>query len=300
MYKKILVPLDGSPLSEGVLPYVRAFAKSLQIPVELLQAIEPEELLPAVGGKPERYREILAAQRESMGDYLKRLSISFPEPWRVSSSVEVGKPAEVIIDRAAADAGTLIAMSTHGRSGVQRWLLGSVAEKVLHATSSHLLLVRPTEKGQSAEAAPLKSVIVPLDGSELAESVIPDVLDLAKSLNLEIVLVRVFHLPIEDPQGGYGYDERIREMVKEEAESYLEQKVKQLRLTGGVKLTSTVLEGFPAASIIDLAQKTSQNLVAMCTHGRSGIGRWVLGSVTDRVVRHSGDPVLVIRAPGAA
>jgi nucleotide-binding universal stress UspA family protein len=297
MYKKILVALDGSRLSESILPYARSLAKGLKIPVELLQVVEPEELVPLVAGKPARYHEILASQKESIGDYLKRVAISFSEPWSVQGSVEVGKAAEVIVDKAAADAGTLIAMTTHGRSGVQRWLLGSVAEKVLHATSNHLLLVRATEEAGTRQEAFLKSILVPLDGSELAESAIPHALELAKKMSLEIVLVRAFHLPIEDPQGGYGYDERIWEMVRDEAKTYLEEKVRQLKGSGAERVTSALLEGFAAGSIIDLAQKTPQNLVAMCTHGRTGVGRWVLGSVTDRVVRHSGDPVLIIRAP---
>jgi nucleotide-binding universal stress UspA family protein len=298
MYKKVLVALDGSQASEHILPYARALARMLKVRVELVQVIDPETLVPLVSGKPERYQQILSAQTGGMGEYLKRVASSFPDWSSVECAVEIGKPAEIIVDKAAADAGTLIAMTTHGRSGVQRWLLGSVTEKVLHAARNHLLLVGPAGAPAPQEAS-LKSVVVPLDGSELAESVIPHVVDLAKKMNLEVTLVRVFHLPIEDPFSGYGYDERILEMIKEDANNYLTEKVKELKGKGLERVSSILLEGFVAPTIIDFAKKTPENLVAMCTHGRSGVGRWVLGSVTDRVVRHSGDPVLVIRAPGA-
>lgn len=88
-------------------------------------------------------------------------------------SVEVGRPAETIVDRTAADTGTLIAMTTHGRSGIKRWLLGSVAEKVLHAATRHLLLARATEESKKAGEVSLKRLVVPLDGSRLGEMVMP-------------------------------------------------------------------------------------------------------------------------------
>jgi len=298
MHRKILVALDGSQPSEQILPYARHLAKTLNIPVALLQVIEPEALIPLVAGKPERYPEVLAAQRGTIGAYLSRVATSFPNSPSVDCLVEIGKPAEIIADKAAAEAGTLIAMTTHGRSGVQRWLLGSVAEKVLHAASNHLLLVRAKETG-SREELLLKSILVPLDGSELAESVIPDVIELAKKMGVEIILARAFRLPLNGYDEGYGSDAGVWEMVRDDARNYLEEKVKQLKSKGAERVTPLLLEGYAAGSIIDLAQKTPQSLIAMCTHGRSGVGRWVLGSVTDRVVRHSGDPVLVIRAPDA-
>ncbi len=295
MYKKILVALDGSDLSEGILPYARSFAKTLKIGVELLHVIDPT--LRPTTVEHGRYRDMLIAEREKNGDYLKKVAISFSDALTVDCTVEVGNPAEVIVDRAAADTGTLIAIATHGRSGVQRWLLGSVADKVLHAANNHLLLVRTTEETRNIEAVSLKSVLVPLDGSGLAESVIPHVVELAKEMKFEIVLLRVFGFPTGYYAEGYSLDERLWDLIRDEAKDYLEEKVKQLKSEGLTGVTSVLLEGFAAERIIDLAQKTPQNLVAMCTHGRSGVGRWVLGTVTDRVVRHSGNPVLVIRAP---
>ncbi len=204
----------------------------------------------------------------------------------------------MIVDKASANADTLIAMSTHGRSGVQRWFIGSVADKVLHICTNPLLLVRTAGKEASNEQAALNTVIVPLDGSPLAELVLPHITAMAKEQNIEVVLVRAYNIPTETYSGeGYMPDvEGLLESLKEEAKEYLEKTVKQLSTDGVKKVSYVLAEGEAAGKIIDLARETPDNLVAMCTHGRSGVTRWVLGSVTDRVVRHCGDPVLIIRA----
>ncbi len=300
MYKRILVPLDGSKLSEGVLPYARLFARTLKVPVELLRVIGPETLAPLSDIRNARYNDVLAAERRTSSDYLKKVAGSFSDPSTVDGAVETGNPAEVIIDRAASDKDTLIAIATHGRSGLTRWLLGSVADKVLHAASNHLLLVRPTEETRSIEAVSLKSVLVPLDGSELAESVLPYVVELSKKMDLELILLRVYGLPTAYSADGYWIDDKVWQLIEDEAKEYLEKKVKELKSGGLTRVSSVSVAGFAAEQIIEVAQKTPQTVVAMCTHGRTGMKRWVFGSVTERVVRHSGDPVLVIRAPSGS
>jgi nucleotide-binding universal stress UspA family protein len=299
MYSKILTALDGSKLSERILPCARFFSGGLKLPVELLVVIDPETLMASETGDNRRRETLLAERKKTAALYLKNIAGTFPAGLRVDCAVEVGKPAEVIADRAATDIATLIAIGTHGRSGVQRWLLGSVADKVLHAARNPLLLVRTTEETQSIETAALKSILVPLDGSELAESVLPHATELSKKMNLEIVLVRIFNLPTTYYDEGYVADERVWELIRDEAQEYLDRKVKELKNEGVARVTSVLLEGFAAERIIALAQETPENLIAICTHGRSGVRRFVLGGIADRVVRHSGDPVLVIRAPGA-
>ena len=304
MYRKIMVPLDGSQLSEGILPYVRSFAEALKVPVELLHVIDPEIITTFSDPDKGRYVDVVEADMQQHGiHYLeqvarKQLPRQPSGVFTVSRTVAIGKPAEIIVDRGSAESGILIAMATHGRSGVQRWLLGSVADKVLRAATNHLLLVRTTGGAQPPEAAPLKAVLVPLDGSMVAERVLPSVATLAKKMNLEIVLLRVCSLPVlayEMEGYGPGFAE-LEGQIREEARGYLEEKVQQLKAEGLERTSYVVLQGDGAAEIIALARKTPENLIAMCTHGSSGLGRWVLGSVTDRVVRNSGDPVLVISA----
>jgi nucleotide-binding universal stress UspA family protein len=286
MYNKILVPLDGSKLAEAVLPYAAFLGGALQLPVDLVHVNDPETHSPSI--HPTR-----------SADYLNQVAASFLSRLSVSCAVKTGAAAEVILDTASADAGTLIAMATHGQTGGQRWLLGRVAQKVLQAVKNPLMLIRPQEGKPPNSEVRLGTIIVPLDGSRLAEQIFPHVVYFATKLGLQVVLIRTYSLP----SAGYFLAAHVappdmaelREKNKKEIGDYLQTKVEELTAAGIQKITSVVAEGRGPEEIIDLARKTSGNIVAMSTHGRSGMGRWVLGSVTDRVVSHCGDPVLIIR-----
>jgi nucleotide-binding universal stress UspA family protein len=298
MYTNLLIPLDGSTTAEKVLPYGRSLAGKLGIPVELIGIVDIAAMATHMAAEKARYLDaFIAAGERSSDDYLKRIAKTFPGQ-SVKCSVAKGRPEEAIIEKAAAEKGTLIAMATHGRSGINRWLLGSVAEKVLRGTANPLLLVRATEHVDTVGEANLKSVVVPLDGSKLAESVLPSATSLAKLLNLEVILLRAYDLPATAYYGSEDYlpnYEELKSRLKDEARSYLETKVTALKLEGLAKVTPVLMEGSGADEIISFARKNPDTLVAMCTHGRSGVKRWVLGSVTEKVVRHSDDPVLVVR-----
>jgi nucleotide-binding universal stress UspA family protein len=221
---------------------------------------------------------------------------SFPEPTAVFCSVRIGKPAEVISQVAAADLDTLIAMTTHGRSGIRRWLLGSVAEKVLHGAENDVLLIRAIERRRAA--AHLQRVVVPLDGSELAEKAVPCAVELAKKMNLELMLIRVYLMPgVAYPTGSYAPDWNLLDReTRERATEYLQIQMSKLRNEGLERVSLKVLEGSAAEKIIGVGRETPGSMIAMSTHGASGAGRWLLGSVTERVIRHSETAVLVARA----
>jgi nucleotide-binding universal stress UspA family protein len=299
MYTKILIPLDGSKTAEKVLPYARFLATSWKLPIELLAVVDIAELATHIS--PDRARFVETMIQDSVRNcevYLKRVAGTLSGA-TTQCTVEKGKAEQVIIERAEVDKGTLVTMATHGRSGINRWLLGSVAEKVLRGTTNPLLLVRATEEGKTEGSAVFKSVVVPLDGSELAASVLPTVAELAKTLKLEVVLFRSYNIPYNayaTAEGYYAIDyEEMLKAMKEEAVEGLEKETEAVKKLGVDKVSYTVKEGFAADEIISLAQKTPEALIAMCTHGRSGVKRWMLGSVTETVVRHSSDPVLVIR-----
>jgi nucleotide-binding universal stress UspA family protein len=298
MYTRLLIPLDGSKTAEAVLPYGRTLAGRLKIPVELLAVVEIGALVNQVSHGGARYFEkIIAESVRSSEEYLNRIAKTFPGHG-VKWTVEKGKAEEVIIEKTGSDA-TLTAMATHGRSGINRLLLGSVAEKVLRGSTHPLLLIRASEEAKSEGEAALKSVIVPLDGSELAENVLPPVVELAKALKLEVVLLRAYQIPANTYAGMEHYYavnyEKLTAALRDEAQSYLENKVGELKRTGIEKVSFAIPEGSGADAIVVLGQRTPDNLIAMCTHGRSGVKRWVLGSVTEKVVRLSGDPVLIVR-----
>ena len=286
MYSKILVPLDGSSFSEQILPYARWVAGAYKIPVELLRITDPDVRPPFW-------------PPETSDQYLKKVAAKF-FPSGAARIAEDGRPAEVITERAKSDPSCLIAMATHGMSGVRRWLLGSVASKVVQTAANPLLMIRPTEDTDESQEPKLDRILVPLDGSGLAEKILPHVRALAETNNVEIHLLRVYTLPpdayvVADgviAQGPAPY----REELKKEAQTYLDGLVAGLRADGFHRVIGTAIEGDPAGEIIDLARKTPNDLIAISTHGRSGIGRWVLGSVAEKVVQHSRGPVLLVRA----
>ena len=298
MYTNILVPLDGSTIAESVLPYARAFAAALGFPVHLLEVIDPDTLVPSVPGEKGPSHNIGTGAREHNGDYLREIAASFAYPEALSSSVRIGKPAEVLIEAARTHRDTLIAMSTHGRSGIRRWLLGSVAEKVLHGADNDVLLIRAREQTEIKRTAQLERLVVPLDGSGLAEKALPCAAELAKRMNLELMLLRVYLMPgVAYPTGNYAPDWKLLDQeMRETASAYLEEKIKEFQNQGLKRVSFKVLEGSAAEKIIEVARESAECLIAMSTHGASGVGRWVLGSITERVVRHADRPVLVVRA----
>ncbi|MGH7809409.1 MAG: universal stress protein [Candidatus Binatia bacterium] len=299
MYTKLLIPLDGSRTSEKVLPFARALAATLKLPVELLEVVDVSAVSAHIASDKARYLDALIAEgeRESR-EHLKSVTGEFPGS-KVSCTVERGKPADAIIERAAADKGTLIAMATHGRSGVNRWVMGSVAEKVLRGSESTMFLVRADEESAAKGTAMIRSIVVPLDGSELAESVLPSVVEIAKSLDLEVILCRVYELAASAYYGSEDYLPNYDEMLvnlKKEVEDYLTDKAGALKQAGLARVSWIAMAGSGADEIVRYSHEHPDALIAMCTHGRSGVRRWVLGSVTERVVRHAGDPVLVVHA----
>ena len=299
MYSKILVPLDGSKTAEKVLPYARYLAGKFKVPVELLAVVDIAEVASHMVSEKARFLDtIIDDAVRHLTSYLGKVATTFAGT-DVRCSVEKGKAEDTIIEKAATDKAMLITMATHGRSGLNRFLLGSVAEKVLRGMVNPLLLIRATEEAKSEGEAILRSVIVPLDGSELAEGVLPMAAAMAKKLDLEVELFRTYHIPYNVYGGEEGfYAGNYEEMlagVRDEAAQYLDRKAADLKNLGVAKVTCVTKEGRAADEIILLGQKTPDNLIAMSSHGRSGVKRWVLGSVAEAVVRHCGDPVLITR-----
>lgn len=299
MYSKILIPLDGSKTAEQVLPYARFLAGKLKIPMELLAVVDIAEMGAHMSLEKAHFLNTMVedATRDSES-YLRGVAAKIPGGAKYA--VVKGQAEDTIIEKGESDKNVLIAMATHGRSGLNRFLMGSVAEKILRGSANPLLLVRAAEEGK-AEAEPgFKTIIVPLDGSELGEGVLPTVAELAKTLGIEVTLFRAYHIPYNAYGGNEGlyavdYDSLISG-VRDEANEYLEKKVAEVKKLGVEKVSSVSKEGFAGDEIIRLANATTGDLIAMCSHGRSGVRRWVLGSVTEIVVRHTIDPVLVIRA----
>ena len=298
MFGRMLIPLDGSKTAEEVLPYARRLAAGARVAVELLGVVEMGDIAEDIASNQAAYAGALVREAiRNSTEYLEKLAQTFHNG-KVSCNVQQGRPEDIIIAAASADRATLIAMATHGCSGLTRWLLGSVTEKVLRGRVNPLLVVRASGNSKTDGEAALRSVIVPLDGSDVAETILSPVATLAKALDLQVLLIRVYGLPLPT----YGGDDyyvpdylELKDQIRDEAEGYLNSRASLLRAQGVAEVSTVVIEGSAADGIIDLARKTPDNLVALSPYGRSGLQRWVLGSVTEKVVRHCQDPVLIVR-----
>ena len=328
MYSKVIVPLDGSELAEQALPYARLVAAATSVPVELVSAYDV--LPPALHdhGAMLATREMLvAAQRESesyLAGVCERLRAAGCDAAPIAMP-GAGAPERAIVERATQDPQALLVMSTHGRSGVTRWALGSVADKVLHAVPNPALIMHAVaaggsrlERGAEAErgAEPdigFAAALVPLDGSSLAELSLPHAITLAEALGVGVELVRVtptadyyrshlagpFRRMVLSRADAAAMVEELIDTDEHAVSAYFadvqERMAAQGQPAGGVA-AQHLLRDDVAQAIIDRATER-QALTVMTTHGRSGWSRMLMGSVTDRVIHHSRLPLLVVRGP---
>ena len=296
MFKKILIPLDESKLAEQVLPCALEIARHMKSEVTLLCAVPPiREGEVAEDGQLVYIDEIMETAQRKAREYLNAIAQPLhDEGIGVKTALEIGMPAECILDFSQTMDIDLIAMSTHGRGGVGRWVFGSVADRVLRNATCPVLLTR--SGAATPHEAYINRILIPLDGSHLAERVLPYAGALAQAFNAEIILTRVVSLPTTI----YGMPEALPLLVTEahsyerQATDYLHEWQKYLEHKG---LRSRVVIAQPpvAESLLAMAHTQNVNLIAMSTHGRSGVRRWVYGSVTDRVLQASNVPILLVR-----
>lgn len=302
MYEKILVPLDGSQLAEVALPYAEELAGKLGSEITLLHV----NVFPAY---PDPHMSQLYLER------VVETTKKGAQKWAkkpagratvVKSVMLTGNPAEQIVEYADKEGIGLIVIATHGQSGIKRWAMGSVADRVVRAATKPVALIRA--KGARAdvrETGVLNKALVPLDGSKEGEAVIPYIEELASRLNVKVILLQVLATGYQTPnvQGYYDYvvfSERQMESSKTYIRDYLNKvgaPLKQKGITVDIEVRTTIdIKSVNAAEeIINFADKTQVDMVAMSTHGRSGVGRWVLGSVADRVLHEGNTPLLLVR-----
>lgn len=285
--RRILVPLDGSPLSEAILPVAEEWAKEDDAEVILLRAVladdrllhDPDAAEVQVVGEVEAYLEAVAERLERRG------------LTRVRRVVWHDEPATAIVETVTRDGVDLIAMATHGRSGLRRVLVGSVAEAVVRAVPVPVLLLR----GQSAwKPWATGRILVPLDGSEQSEAVLAVVERLAGPRDLMLSLLEVI-APF--PAAAQARLTQLKDLIafrRAEAERYL-TKVAEPLVDEGVRVTWAVQYGRPAELITAAAAEERADLIAMATHGRRGLERLFFGSVAEEVLRSASVPVLLLK-----
>lgn len=291
MDERILVPLDGSPLAERALPCAGMLGRELPAELVLLQAVSAPDRLSEEESESEVQR-LEAEARLYLAEVAGRLS---EEGLKVSWVIEHGPAAESIVDYGADT--QLTVMATHGRSGASRWTRGSVAERVLQASSSPVLMICALQSPERLHPKQCRRILVPLDGSDVAERVLTPVASIARALDAEVMLLRV---SIVQTLGEFQGDLLVPlvgslRTADGIAQEYLERVAGGLA-SEGIKVTTTVQRGAVAETIVDYAQDQQVDLIAMCTHGQTESGRWVLGRVSDRVLRSGCRPLLLTRA----
>jgi len=297
MYERIMVPLDGSSAAEMVLPYAEEMVSKFNSEIALVSVAEPT---PAESDH--LFRAYLQTIQEKVRTELRDWGARPETP--VNVEVLLGKPADEILTYAGDKNVSLVVMASRGRSGEGPWLLGHIAAKVLRAITKPVLLVRTKAPAEGLQRKRLiKRILVPMDGSKVAEQIVPHAERLAKVMGGEVILFQAYE-SLGRMMSGEGFrvmpEKEVNEENKrreEEAKVYLKSIAKPFR-EKGLTVSEVVTSGDPAEKILDYAESNAVDTITMSTHGRSGIKRWVFGSVTDKVL-HAGDmPVLVVRATG--
>ncbi len=281
MLKRILVPVDGSDLAERILFETRGLLTGNGSQVVLLTVLPP--------------RTPLAREVDPRGwlDALHHRLVG--EGIRAEVELSIGDPAEEILRCADRLDPSLIAMSTHGRSGIGRWARGSVAERVLRRSRHPLLLANPRSLGTTIEGMdrPFRRILLPLDGSELSASIVPLVVEVARVYESEVFAIHA--IPAMPSKTPAPYVEPHPSV--EEVERFLEPMLVPFE-EAGIRNRLMVRYERPAEAILEVARSEHVDLVAMTTHGSSGVSRWVFGSVAEKVLREGSWPLLVRRTAG--
>ena len=241
--------------------------------------------------------QALTRALDSAERHLAQVAEAFPSLKITVKAVYGDDIVSSILEVASEEDADLIAMSTRGHSGLGRWVHGSNADKLLHSTSTPMLILRPGDEGEAPlERKPIDTLVTPLDGSALAESALPHVEALAGAMGAKVLLAQIISTPTlpYTATEAYSFDPQLVANMGQAATSYLRERQTELEQKG-LQVETVVKNGYPAAHIIDLAAEEDGRLIVMSTHGRSGLGRWIMGSVADRVLRASSSPVLLIR-----
>jgi len=264
MYERILVPVDGSPFSEDAIPYARGLAEASGARLTLLRIAENGSAV-----ESEEYLHYLAAKTNA-------------ETCLISSHGSVPKD---ILDEADRVPGTLVAITSHGRGGVLNALLGSVAREIVHASHGPVLVYRPDGESNGLEAVRISSVLLPLDGTRLSESMKPEAAKWARALGAILTVVQVV------PAGNKADPLLASHDVLDS--SYVSSHARDISREFGIDASWEVLHGDPVDSLERYIGGRRDVLAVMATRQQTAVKAAVLGSVTSGMVHRVGIPIIV-------
>ena len=296
MFEHLLIPLDGSSLAECVLPHGLAMARVLGARLTLLQVVEQ-----AKAGGGTRAVDMLEwhYSEAQAGAYLEavveRLHLAGQDAGQVLLQ---GDPAERVIEHAQAENAGLIVLSSHGRSGLSGWNVSSVVQKILARAYTSILLI-PAYHSTTPEIAGLRyeRILVPLDGSQRAECVLPIVAALAAQHGSHVTLVHVVRrpeLPRRAPPSREDQElaNALTERNRIEAARYLDELLARLPHPAEVRM---FVEEHVSVTLQQLAQDEKADLVVLSAHGYTGGTRWPYGSLASSFIMYGTTPLLIVQ-----
>jgi len=302
MYRRILVPLDGSELAEVPLHYAMQLAVRSKAEVVLLHVCGPDEC--HCGPEGCHIQPMHRVYVEHTAEALRhRLQEAGHADAKVDAVTLAGDPGHEILQYLEENDVSLVVMATHGRSGMKRWIMGSIATKVHRCSNTPIRLVRSLSSEETAiQDWPEKRILVLLDGSERAEQVLPYVAEHAKMSDAEVTLLRVCEAPLISanypeaimPLSWDEYVQRVTSRQRERCSAYFEDVGRRLESIG-LNVNCECLFGSPAEAIISYVRDNRFNLVAMTSHVRPAGGHWPIGGVADKVIHGTSSPVLLVR-----
>jgi nucleotide-binding universal stress UspA family protein len=289
MYGSILVPTDGSDHAARAAAHAAFLAEAFDATLHLLNVVDIDaEAGPfSAGGVGEEYLERL---REGGQETVEETAATVDYD-DVRTAVVTDRPAPGILDYVDEEGIDLVVMGTHGRTGVQRYVLGSVAERVVSLADVPVLTVRAGEDTSPVEG--YEEILVPTDGSDAAEVAIDPALAVAEVRDARIHAVNVIHVGAMAASPELAAPPETISALESIAEEATERVAEQAR-DAGLDAVTSVQQGRPAETLIDYAEENDIDLVAMGTAGRTGLSRFLLGSTTERVIRHAEMPVLAV------
>ena len=285
MIKEIVIPLDGSAEAEITIPYGMALTQKMGAQMDFVCVDES-----GAADTANLYRSYLQHLDE-------RLKAKHPGRLAWQTRLQTGKAADEILRFIEEHVADLVILSAHGASGKGAVLVGKVANKILTATTKPVLMVKspPPEKGPL-----ISKIMVPLDGSGIGQAALDIVTLLAPAFGAEVVLIQIVepvrYLPSVDGMGAYTLPIDDAE-IEADATTFLNRRAEALRQKG-ITVSTVVKTGSAAELIMNYARDNQVDLIAMSTHGLSGLTRWVFGSVTEKIVVYGTTPVLVVHPPG--
>ena len=294
MYDTILIPTDGSDHSTRAAEHGLYLADVFDATVHVISAVDVQAAAGPfdVGGVVSEFvEELETAATEAIDDILALTS----DPSTVETAVLEGDPEEVIMDYAADHDVDLLAMGTHGRDGLDRYVAGSVCESTLRHASMPVLTTRATEESHPAEA--YEEILIPTDGSTASEAAIEHGVAIASAVDARVHAVNVIDLGDVTASSEYSIPTQLIETLEERGEAATAA-VAEHAAAADLDVTTSVISGFPARDLLEYAEANDVDLITMGTAGRTGLDRFLMGSTTERVVRHANVPVLSVNARG--